>query len=174
MKQYLLTLLLLIPSFSYAFEFEGGVITIPAAFESNITVPMGNQGKSYGFKKTHEDGKTGTLLQISYASPGEIPELSNDEHIKYSTQYLLQFLGGVERRKENFKQTAPTIITIAGKPAAKATWTGSELNRKMEGTMYCYIYDSKIFNLHTQDFIEYKRKYTKLAETAFETINVNR
>ena len=170
-----IVLLLLVTQSAFGFEFEGGTIEIPSNFNGPIYRHMDGQGTVYGFKKTHKDGKTGTLLQLTVFEPGQkFPELSRQELKEGASNYLLQLLSGVERRRKMFVKSNVEFVEISSVPTAKITWTGSEYSRKMEGVMYCYIHNSKVIGLHTQDFIEYKGKYLSQAVQAFENIKINR
>ena len=40
--------------------------------------------------------------------------------------------------------------------------------------MYCYIFNSKIVSLHTQDLVEFNELYLEQAVKAFETIKLAR
>lgn len=78
MKFKVLIILLFIMNPAFGFEFEGGSIEIPPNFEGPSIGIMSAQAKTYGFKKTHPDKKTGALLQITVFNPGpKYPALSN-------------------------------------------------------------------------------------------------
>lgn len=177
-KKLRLNILIILAIFTqsvYGFEFEGGRIEIPQSFEGPISQDMAGQAKVYGFKRVHDDGVTGTLLQISVFDPGKkFPALSYDELKKGAGNYLSQILGGVERRRQGFAKSGIQYVEISGIPVAKVAWTGLASSEKMEGVMYCYIYNSKIISLHTQDFTEYKGQYLSQAVHAFENIKINK
>jgi len=177
MKIRILVLLLILHNTAFGFEFEGGTIEIPQNFSGPVSGNIGNQGKVYAFRKLHgnSSGSTATLLQLSVIDLGEeFPKLTEAEMNTHSRNYLLQLLSGVERVRKNFVKGNPTQIKISGIPASKIMWSGILKGRKMEGIMYCYLYNSKIISLHTQDFFEFKGQYLAQAEKAFENIKINR
>lgn len=170
----LLTILLLSFSMhSYGFEFEGGTIKIPHNFEGPITKNLGPQGKAYGFRNLHKDRQNATLLQITVLDPGKkFPPLSEQQLKEGASHYLLNMLSGVERRRTEFKKSKIEHIKISGIPTAKIHWSGYVSNQKAEGIMYCYIYNSRVISLHTQDLKKYSDKYLNQAAKAFETIRI--
>jgi len=175
MRGYIAILLLSYSVMGYTFDFEGGHISIPQNFEGPITKNMGSQGTAYAFGRKHSDGKTATLLQLSVFNPGQkFPSLSQKELKEAAAHYLIEILRGVERRRTNFQKSKISYIQISGIPAAKIYWSGSASSRKIEGVMYCYIRNSDVISLHTQDFKEYKGKYISQAVNAFESIRINR
>ena len=99
--------------------------------------------------------------------------MSNNELKTSSEKYLLEFLEGVKRRRNEFKQDQVTFIQISGHPVAKVSWTGSAQNEELHGVMYSFIFSNKVYNLHTQDFTSYNQKYTTLAVNAFESLILN-
>jgi len=157
-----------------AFDFEGGSLHIPAGFEGPITQDLNGQGNVYAFKRPHKD-TSAALLQISVFDPGQkFPELSQEEMKEAASQYLLQFLGGVERRRTNFQRGPVQFLRIGGLPLAKISWNGDHNQQRLEGVMYCYIFKSRIVNLHTQDYSKYNRQYIEQAVRAFESMHIAR
>ncbi len=103
-----------------------------------------------------------------------MPNLSRSELKEGSKHYLLQFLSGIERRRKDFERGEVEFIEVSGHPLAKVEWKGKSRGESLHGVMYCFIYNSKIYGFHTQDFSSYNKKYTNLAITAFESIELNR
>ncbi|MCF6262391.1 MAG: hypothetical protein L3J24_02195 [Xanthomonadales bacterium] len=170
-----LLFLMIISQPAFGFEFGAGVIEIPQYFEGPLSHDMRGKGSVHVFKKAHKHDKTGAVLQITVFDPGgKFPVLSKNELREGAEKYLVQFLEGVERKRKGFVKSSIEFIEISGIPAAKISWTGSEYSRELEGVMYCYVYDSKIISLHTQDFKEYKGKYISQAVHAFENIKIKR
>jgi len=144
-------------------------ISIPSGFEGPIKDNK-DEADVTGFTFPH-DGGGATLFQITTINPGKsFPEMSEDELKAGAKQYLLQFLEGVKRKRNNFKQDNVNFIKVSGQPIAKVTWTGDARGKSLHGVMYSFIYNSKIYSFHTQDFTTYNKKYTKLAVKSFESI----
>lgn len=157
-----------------AYEFGDGYIDIPGGFEGPITQNIGQGARSAAFTFPHANGG-GALLQITAWDPGQtIPPMSAEELKKGSKQYLLQFLGGVERKRNNFKRREVQFVQISGHPAAKVAWSGEVQGKEVHGVMYCLIFNSKIYSLHTQDLASFGKKYTAMAVDAFESIQLER
>ena len=170
----LLFLLLLLTGISHAYEFEDGSIAIPKGFEGPVTQNMGQGASTTAFNYPHSQ-EGGTLLQITTWNPGKkFPSMSKEKLKAGSEQYLLQFLGGIERRRENFERSQVEFIEVSGHPLAKVKWKGKSMGESVHGVMYCFIYNSKIYSFHTQDFSTFNKKYANLAVEAFESIQLKR
>jgi hypothetical protein len=170
----LLFLLILLSGIAKAYDFEDGSIVIPEGFEGPITQNMGQGASSTAFSFPHGDSG-GTLLQITTWNPGQkFPNMSKDELKTGSEQYLLQFLGGIERKRENFERGEVKFIEVSGHPLAKVNWKGKAMGENVHGVMYCFIFNSKIYSFHTQDLASFNKKYTSLAVNAFESVQLKR
>ena len=135
---------------------------------------MGQSATTTAFTYPHTNGG-GTLLQISVWDPGQtIPPMSADELKRGTKQYLLQFLSGIERKRNKFSRQEVEFIEISGQPAAKVAWSGEVQGMEVHGIMYCLIFNSKIYSMHTQDLSSLDEKYTSMAVNAFESIQLQR
>ena len=169
-----LFLIVLISGAVNAYDFGDGSIDIPEGFEGPITQSMGAGASSTAFT-FHHDSSGGTLLQITTWNPGQtFPSMSIEELRAGSEQYLLQFLGGIERKRENFKQSQVEFIQISGHPVAKVSWSGKAQGEDVHGVMYCLVFNSKIYSFHTQDFSSFGGIHTNSAVEAFESIELKR
>lgn len=172
--RYLCFLVILISPFVHAYDFEDGIIDIPKGFEGPMSQNIGPGSSSTAYKFPHADGSA-ALLQITTWNPGtSFPQMSEQELKEGSKNYLLQFLGGIERKRENFERQEVEFIEISGRPAAKVEWNGTIQEKSIHGVMYCLVYNSKIYSFHTQDFSSFNGKYTKMAVNAFENIELKR
>jgi hypothetical protein len=172
--RHIIFLLLLLSGIAQAYEFEDGSIEIPQGFEGPVTQNMGQGASSTAFSFPHSEAG-GTLLQITTWNPGqEFPNMSKEELEAGSAQYLLQFLGGIQRKRENFERGEVEFIEVSGHPLAKVSWKGNAMGESVHGVMYCFIYNSKIYSFHTQDFASFNKKYTNLAVKAFESMQLKR
>lgn len=87
------------------------------------------------------NGSRKTLLQVNvidFGSPPGKPAAAQDL-TSYAEKYLHQFLGGMERRRANYVSSPVAHITLAGLPAARATWNGAIGDRATVGVMYSVI-----------------------------------
>lgn len=170
----ILCLLLLVSGIAQAYEFEDGSIVIPKGFEGPITQNMGQGATSTAFTFPHDEAG-GTLLQITTWNPGQkFPNISKEELKAGSEQYLLQFLGGIKRKRENFKRGQVEFVDVSSHSLAKVNWEGKAMGESVHGVMYCFIYNSKIYSFHTQDFASFNKEYTNLAVKAFEAMQLKR
>lgn len=178
MNRILISLVLFFISISTIaneYSFADASINIPNGFEGPIEQDMGPGTSVVAFRKLHEDGNNATLLQITTWNPGKsFPEMSDDELKKGAAQYLAQFLSGVARKRNHFEQSDIEFIRISDVPVAKVNWSGELGSKKAHGVMYCYVFNSKIVSLHTQDLVEFNRLYLDQAVQAFEAIKFAR
>ena len=166
---------LLVSGVAQAYDFADGSINVPDGFEGPFTQAMGQGASSTAFKFPHGKAGASTLLQITTWDSGQIfPEMSIDELKKGSKNYLLQFLSGIEKRRENFKHGQIEFIEISAQPTAKISWSGDAQGENLHGIMYCLIFNSKVYSFHTQDFVSFNEKYTRMAVNAFESIKLNK
>lgn len=173
-SRYLYLLFFLVSVQVQAYEFGDGSIKIPEGFEGPVTQSM-RQGASVTAYTYPHDSNTGTLLQITSWNPNQsFPQMTNEELKVGSEKYLLQFLSGIQRKRDSFKKSGVEFIQISGQSVAKIKWSGAIQGKEVHGIMYCLIYNSKIYSFHTQDFSSFKGKYTQLAVGAFESIELKR
>jgi len=175
LRVFLISCLLVVSFASKAFDFGGGKIDIPFPFLGPTIAKPNPDVEVYGFTKSHFiDGKS-ALLQISkFSPPGGIPELGEEERIKSSKQYLLQFLSGVERQRSDFAKGSIEIIHISDLPVAKIKWRGKAHGESLNGVMYCLIHAGSIVSFHTQDFTSYNDEFIELAVNSIENLTLER
>ncbi len=125
-------------------------ISIPSGFEGPIRQEQSG-ATMVAFTKTN--GSTAkTLLQISlYDFAEQLKKMNDAERAIAAKKYLIDFVGGIERRRTNFKRTEPSPIQIGGLPAAKLQWTGLVQKLETVGVMYCFVVGTTIISFHTQD-----------------------
>ena len=171
--RYLLAVLLVISGAAHAYRFGDGSIEIPEGFEGPVKEKMGRNGTMTAFKRPHETGK-GALLQITAWEPDEqFSDLSTQRKKKLSKRYLLQFLGGIERRRDSFERDSVEFVRISGEPTAKVDWRWEVQGQSVHGVMYCLIVNSTIYSFQTQDLARFDGKYTAKAVDAFESVELD-
>jgi hypothetical protein len=126
-------------------------IAVPQGFEG----PLGG-GKAGGMTaawvKRHVDSEGGTLLQVTtYDEGSSLQGFSASQRADGAKKYLLDFVGGVAQRRDNFKLGAVERLSLAGLPAARVMWTGTVGNVAGIGIMYCVLVGTTIVSFHTQD-----------------------
>jgi hypothetical protein len=128
-----------------------------------------------GFSKPRADARANTLLQISLYDVGpQLAGLKDFERATAAAKYLLDFVGGIERRRANFKRTAPTALILSGAPAAKLQWTGLFKGSETVGVMYCFIAGTKVISFHTQDLGSSPTAAMNEAISAFEAVKLRK
>ena len=125
-------------------------LVIPEGFAYATSARQGSMTVSAW---TDSAGAAKTLLQVSVVDIGSSAEsIGPAELADGSASYLLQFLQGVQRRRTDYTLSPIRHLTIAGTPAAMATWTGALDGLPMVGVMYCVIVHGRyVVSFHTQD-----------------------
>lgn len=127
----------------------------------SISVPEGFDGPLGGKKdgaataawvKHHPDSDGGTLLQITtYDEGATLKGITTGQRAEGAKKYLMDFIGGVGRRRDDFKLGPVESLSLAGLPAARVRWTGAIGSLSSNGVMYCVLVDTTVVSFHTQD-----------------------
>jgi hypothetical protein len=127
----------------------------------SISVPEGFVGPLGGQKdgavtaawvKHHPDSAGGTLLQVTTYDEGvALKGMTAGQRAEGAKKYLMDFVGGVARRREDFKLGPIESLSLAGSPAARVRWTGTIGTVSSVGVMYCVLVDTTVVSFHTQD-----------------------
>lgn len=121
----------------------------PKDFEGPIQ-QQAQGGTAVAWTRKETDG-TATLLQVTTYNVGmTIAKMSPEDGYAGARQYLGEMLAGVARRRTDFKQTEPVRMQLAGRPAARVSWTGKMNGMPTNGVMFCVIVGTYMVNLHTQ------------------------
>jgi len=126
-------------------------IAVPEGFDG----PASSQpdgGLTVAWVKRRPASKAGTLLQISTVDLGSaLEQIKGADRYEAARHYLLEFVKGVGRRRNNFQLGDVDRVTLAGLPAARVRWTGSLEDEPAIGVMYCVLVNHSVVSLHTQD-----------------------
>lgn len=149
----------------------------------SIAVPAGFDGPTTGQKEgtvmtawvKHRDGEDGgTVLQISIVDMGAtLNGITVAQRAEDARHYLLEFIGAVARRRDNFKLGEVEPVPLAGVPAARVRWTGGVGEVQAIGVMYCMVLGTSIISMHTQDMGTEITPGMKLAMAAIEGVRVH-
>jgi hypothetical protein len=148
----------------------------------SISVPEGFDGPLGGAKdgavtvawvKHHTDSEGGTLLQITtYEEGSNLKGMTREQRAESAKKYLVDFVSGVARRRDNFKLGPVEPLSLAGLPAARVEWTGSVGTVSGIGVMYCVLVDGTIVSFHTQDTGTEITTAMKIAMAAIEGVRM--
>lgn len=127
------------------------VISVPEGFDGPIRSDAGG-GVTTAWVKRRPGMNGGTLLQVSAIEVGaSLDGIPAAQRIDGAKHYLLEFIGGIGQRKNNFELGAIEQVSLAGLPAARVKWTGSVDGTAAIGVMYCVLVGHSVVSLHTQD-----------------------
>ncbi|MEP7242270.1 MAG: hypothetical protein ABI885_01140 [Gammaproteobacteria bacterium] len=127
-------------------------LEIPQGFQPAQTQRNGKTLIS-AWTKSSRDKHVKALLQVSiYDYSAKLAKTPASEMQAGAEKYLREFLGGIERRRSQYSQSAVTQMVLAGAPAARAAWHGKIGPMDVVGVMYSTILDNRyVVSLHTQD-----------------------
>jgi hypothetical protein len=139
------------PNAAVCADFGPVSIAVPEGFDGPLSSAR-DGGETTAWVKHHTDSSGGTLLQISTYNEGSaLKGISAAQRAEGAKKYLLDFVGGVGRRRDDFKLGAVEPLSLAGLPAARVRWTGTLGEVSSIGVMYCVLIDTTIVSFHTQD-----------------------
>ena len=172
-KRAVLLLLCLVHACAWAGEYsdESMTLVVPDGFEGPVQQRPGPGALVVGYSKPTANSTSGTLLQITVYEPdsqeGPVPE---DQRGAITEQYLLQFLGGVERARTSFSKSAVEKLPLGGIPAARIRWKGEARGAQMSGVMYCVIVGTRLISFHTQALADAPPENMSQAMRAIEAV----
>ena len=174
MKRAVVFLLLcLVNAGAWAGEYsdESMTLVVPDGFEGPVQQRPGPGALVVGYSKPTPNATSGTLLQITVydadSQDGPVPE---DQRGALTEQYLLQFLGGVERARTSFGKSAVEKLRLGGIPAARVRWKGEARGAQMSGVMYCVIVGTRLISFHTQALADAPPESVSQAMRAIESV----
>jgi hypothetical protein len=143
-----------------------GFVAAPMQRQQNLSV--------WAWTKFVPGGRVKALLQVSvYDFGSQLAERSREEVAGGAEKYLSEFLGGVERRRTDYAQSAVKHLKLAGEPAAAATWTGKAGPASVVGVMYCVVLRNRfVVSLHTQDLGAEPTSAMRDAMAAIESVQL--
>jgi hypothetical protein len=127
-------------------------IAAPDGFSGPEHRALGPGTETFAYRKDRPLGQVGTLLQVTRHEFGDaLKNLPESERYPTARKYLLDFLKGIERRRTNYNQSAPTAVSLDSRSAARAEWTGQYDGIDAHGVMYAVIAGTTLYVFHTQD-----------------------
>lgn len=120
------------------------------------------------------DGR-GSLLQVSRWDFGDrVAPPPAARRGEAAEGLALQFLAGIQRRRQDFRTDPPERIRLGGVEAARITWTGKAEGHGMRGAMYALIVGNHGIALHAQDFDDAPPEHHAAARAAIEALSIVR
>lgn len=142
---------LLLGAPSFAVDLGPLVLAVPDGFD----VPASSEhdgGVTTVWTKRRPGTADTTLLQVSVLDGGAaFDEASVDDRFLGAQHYLLEFIRGVGRTEDHFQLAEVEHASLAGLPAARASWTGTVGDKPIVGVMYCVLVGHSIVSLRTED-----------------------
>ncbi len=155
------------------------VLDIPDGFEGPVQESPSPEASIVGYVKRVPGDDAGTLLQVSVyefsqASGQKPDDMPENRRIAATDRYLMQFLGGVEKRRKAFVRSPVSHLQIDGLPASRVHWSGIADGKPVSGTMYCVLLGSRVISFHMQSPKGAPKEDSLEARRAIEAVKFNR
>lgn len=129
------------------FKVNGIVIDVPARFEGPVSAQPDASAQTHAFTVRAASSLTpSSVLQISVY--GATADAKAERPTAVSQRYLLQMLEGIERRRTEYRASAPQDIRVAGLPGSVVSWQGKASGIGTNGKMYCIVNESGLLFFH--------------------------
>ena len=122
-------------------------IKLPAGFEGPETASRGST-KLFAYVRTNSVTNVKSLFQVTIVT---IPAEGRSDSLE---KMLSGMLGGIERRRSNFKKSAITKSKLDSAEAVAVDWEGANEGQRLKGRMICAVSSGKLYCLHFQDIAE--------------------
>lgn len=146
-------------------ELEGYRIRPPRAYIASGPPPGPPRVRGIAWTGTRRADNSAPSLLFMLAT---IPE---GERLPPLESGIQEFLGGIQKRRTDWKQSVPERIEIGGMPFMRAAWEGKETGsgRLMRGVLYLAIDGRTVIQLSSQDFEPHFPATLAIADVAIET-----
>lgn len=175
MRRLLLSLFLVLGTAAAASHaHDDGLIRlqVPAGFVGPTVEQMGPARISAYHHPWADDGRA-SLLQITrYDFGAQAAPPPAAQRGEAADRLVLQFLAGVQRRRQDFVAGAPQRLLLGGQPAARVEWRGRADDRPMRGAMYAVILGNQGLIFHAQDFDDAPPELLASARAAIEAMQL--
>lgn len=141
--------LVLIASSVRAGEFKVNriVLDVPARFEGPVSAQPDASAQTYAFTVPATSSLTpSSVLQITVY--GAAVDARAERPAVISQRYLSQMLEGIERRRTDYRASAPQEIWVAGLPGSVVSWQGKANGIGTNGKMYSIVTESGLLFFH--------------------------
>lgn len=128
------------------FKVNGIALDVPARFEGPAAAQPDTHARTYAFTVPAASPLLpSTVLQVSaYAAADAKAKRST----AVSQRYLSQMLEGIERRRTEYRASAPEEIRVAGLPGSAVSWQGKANGIGTNGKMYCIVTEAGLLFFH--------------------------
>lgn len=146
----LISLLFALPLVAAEAHFGRVLLDIPPAFKGPERAAQGTGAESIGYlAAASRPGVPGTVLQLTrYTLPSVPANVSEGELVSATKQYLLEMLGGIEKRRTGFERGELEAVPLGGIRGFRVTWRGMAEPGPTNGVMYCVITASDAIFFH--------------------------
>ncbi len=136
--------------------------------QAPANAPAGVKMHAWAGEPRKDGTKPSVLVMFLTPPSGEAPKMTLE-------QLAERMLGGVKRRRTNWKQGEPEIGMVNGIKFVRVRWTGNEpaLNADMEGFVYVAQDGNTILQLTSQDTVAEAKKTLPIAEASVLTLKKN-
>lgn len=129
------------------FKVEGITIDLPARFEGPVSAQPDARAQTYAFAVRATNSLTpSSVLQITVYDA--TTDVQAERPAAVSQRYLSQMLEGIQRRRTEYRASAPQDIRVAGLPGSMVSWQGKANGIGTNGKMYCIVTEAGLLFFH--------------------------
>lgn len=129
------------------FKVNGIALDVPARFEGPTSAQPDASSQTHAFTVRATSALTAaSVLQITVY--GAATDAKAERPSTVSQRYLLQMLEGIERRRTEYRASAPQEIRVAGHPDSVVSWQGKANGIGTNGKMYCIVTEAGLVFFH--------------------------
>lgn len=129
------------------FRVSGIVLDVPTRFEGPVSAQPDASAQTHAFTVRAASSLTpSSVLQIT--AYGAASDDKAERPAAVSQRYLLQMLEGIERRRTEYRASAPQEIRVAGLPGSVVSWQGKANGIGTNGKMYCIVTEAGLLFFH--------------------------
>lgn len=129
------------------FKVNGIDLDVPARFEGPVSAQPDASAQTHAFTVRATNSLTpSSVLQITVY--GAAADVKAERPAEVSQRYLRQMLEGIERRRTDYRASAPQEIRVAGLPGSVVSWQGKANGIGTNGKMYCIVTESGLLFFH--------------------------
>lgn len=129
------------------FKVNGIAIDVPARFEGPVSAQPDASAQTHAFTVRANSSLTpSSVLQITHY--GAAAHDKAERSAAVSQRYLLKMLEGIERRRTEYRASAPLEIRVAGSSGSVVSWQGKTNGIGTNGKLYCIVTESGLLFFH--------------------------
>ncbi len=157
---------------SQAFDYRQFSLRLPASYRPLPPSRLQN-GLSYAFRDDKPDDQIAAVLQVVfYDFADELEEAQPAAVEAAKTAYLNRFLGGIEKRRGEFKKSEVIDRALNQVGYKKIDWSGKAYGADMAGALYSTVFRGTVVSISIQDSAARRESSLRELEACLATLTL--